>query len=370
VQEVKTINENDLKNHPQDMLLGYLEGTLSLEDHDMVVEHLGKCEECAWEMYSLGKLAEILKSEKHVFCPEPWEWYEFIENGYNPGGRLSSHLEICPLCSAEVANYNHAATQKILPTVIKEALKEAYPETPFSKHPEAQDRFARIPNWLSHMFRFPTLAFGAALAAIIVVVMLYPRGNVPIFLGVSSEDWEESRPVAKSALPKSVPAQKESKAVGENSQFRKYTPQSRVAEQPKPKIAAVVLFHGFDKPLPQSTIDSLYGALRPTSEWEKRFEFSTPLQFKNFLDNATNQNLTPIEALNKFYKQSSVTFGIVVNIEAQSDKFGLKTRIIDARSGETLAESSRNGVSGTALASAVRESLSLLEKLKGESRTN
>jgi anti-sigma factor RsiW len=367
---VNTLDANNMNNHPKDLLLGYVEGILSEEDNAMVRKHLDQCEECASEMDSLGKLAEILKSEKHIFCPEPLEWYEFIENRRDPGGRLAAHLELCPLCRAEVAGYNHGATQETLPTVIKEALKEAYPETPFSKHSEAQDRFAWIPNWLSHMFRFPTLAFGAALAAILAVVVLYPRGNVPIFLGVSSDDWEEARPVAKSALPKSVQAQKESKAVGANSPFRKYTPQSRVAEQPKPKIAAVVLFHGFDKPLPQSTIDSLYGALRPTSEWEKRFEFSTPLQFKNFLDTPTNQNLTPIAALNEFYKQSSVSVGIVVNIEAQRDKFGLKTRIIDARSGETLAESSRNGVSGTALASAVGESLSLLEKLKDENRTN
>ena|GEM_PF-1125281 len=367
---MKTIDENDMKNHPQDMLLGYLEGTLSVEDHDMVAGHLGQCEECASEIDSLGKLAEILKSKKHVFCPEPWEWYEFIENGYNPGGRLSSHLEICPLCSAEVAKYNHNSTQETLPTVIKEALKEAYPETPFPKHSEAQDRFAWIPNWLSPMFRFPTLAFGAALAAILAVVVLYPRGNVQIFLGVSSEDWEEAMPVAKSALPKSVPAQKESKAVGANSQFHNHTPKSRSVERSKPKVATVVVFSGFDKPLPQSTVDSLYEALRPTSEWERRFEFSTPLQLKKFLDSSNNQNLSPTQVLNEFYMQSSITFAIVVKVEAQRDKFGLRTVIIDARSGKTLAESVRNGLQGTELASAARESLSLFANVKSEDRSN
>ena len=367
---MKTIDDNDMKNHPQDMLLGYLEGTLSVEDHDMVAGHLGQCEECASEIDSLGKLAEILKSKKHVFCPEPSEWYEFIENGYNPGGRLSSHLEICPLCSAEVADYKHSATQETLPTVIKEALKQAYPETSFSKHSEAQDRFAWIPNWFSPMFRFPTLAFGAVLAAVLAVVVLYPRGNVPIFLGVSSEDWEEAMPVAKSALPKSVPAQKESKAVGANSQFHKYTPKFRSVERSKPKVAAVIVFYGFDKPLPQSTVDSLYEALRPTSEWERRFEFSTPLQLKKFLDNSNNHNLTPTQVLNEFYMQSSITFAIVVKVEAQRDKFGLKTVIIDAPSGETLAESFRNGLPGTELASAARGSLSLLANVKSEDRTN
>ncbi len=367
---MKTIDENDMKNHPQDMLLGYLEGTLAVEDHDMVGGHLGQCEECAAEMDSLGKLAEILKSEKHVFCPEPWEWYEFIENGYNPGERLSSHLEICPLCSAEVAKYNHSATQETLPTLIKEALKEAYPQTSCSKHSEAQDRFEWIPNWLSPMFRFPTLAFGAALAAILAVVVLYPRGNVPIFLGVSSEDWEEAMPVAKSALPESVLTHRESKAVGANSPFHKYSPKSRSVERLKPKVAAIVVFSGFDKPLPQSTVDSLYEALRPTSEGERRFEFSNPSQLKKFLDNATNQNLTPAQVLNEFYKQSSITFAIVVKVEAQRDKFGLKTVVIDARSGETLAESFKNGLPGTELASAARESLSLLANVKSEDRTN
>jgi hypothetical protein len=222
------------------------------------------------------------------------------------------------------------------------------------------------------MFRFPTLAFGAALAAILAVVLLYPRGNGPIFIGVSSEDWEEAMPVAKSksAMPKSAPAQKESKAVGGNSQVHKYTPKFRSVERSKPKVATVVVFSGFDKPLPQSTVDSLYEALRPTSEGERRFEFSNPSQLKKFLDSSNNQNLTRAQVLNEFYKQSSITFAIVVKVEAQRDKFGLKTVVIDARSGETLAESFKNGLPGTELASAARESLSLLANVKSEDRTN
>jgi hypothetical protein len=366
---VKTLDKNNMENHPQDMLLGYLEGTLSVEDHDMVRGHLGQCEECAAEMDSLGKLAEILKSEKHVFCPEPWEWYEFIENGYNPGGRLSSHLEICPLCSAEIANYNHSATQETLPTVIKERLNKAYPETSHFKQSESNNGVTWIPNWLSPMFRFPTLAFGAALAAILAVVLLYPRGNGPIFIGVSSEDWEEAGPVAKSALPKFVPAQKESKAVGGNSQVHKYTPKSRSVELTKPKVATVVVFSGFDKPLPQSTVDSLYEQLRPRADLEKRFQFSTPAQLKQFLDKAVGRNLSPTRILREFYKESSINFALVENVKADEDKFGLKSQLVDTHNDQILAESIQLGLSGTELASRINDSLALLNDVKIEKRT-
>jgi len=368
---VKTLDKNNRENHPRDMLLGYLEGTLSVEDHDMVRGHLAQCEECAEEMDSLGKLAEILKSEKHVFCPEPWEWYEFIENGYNPRGRLSSHLEICPLCSVEVANYNQSSTQETLPTIIKEAVNKAHPETSHFNQSESNNGVTWIPNWLSPMFRFPTLAFGAALAAILAVVLLYPRGNVPTFIGVSSEDWEEVRPVAKtkSALPKSVPAQKESKAVGANSQFQNRTPKSRSVEQSKPKVALVVVFSGFDKPLPQSTVDSLYEQLRPRADLEKRFQFSTPAQLKQFLDKTVGRNFSPTRILREFYKESSINFSLVENVKADKDKFGLKSQLVDTHNDQILAESIQSGLSGTELASRINDSLALLNDVKIENRT-
>ncbi|MFH0959669.1 MAG: zf-HC2 domain-containing protein, partial [Pseudomonadota bacterium] len=325
---MKTLDETDKKNHPKDKLLGFIDGTLSGEDHDMVRDHLEQCEECAAELASLGSFAGILKSEKQVFCPEPWEWYEFIENGQDPDGELSVHLENCNLCRSEVTGYNHSPRKEILPEAIKEALKKAYPETPRANHPRLNIGSSWITGWLSSRFRIPTLAFGAALAALLAVVMLYPRGNVPIIIGISPQDWEDTIPVAKSALPESAMSQKRSKAVGGNSQLKKYDARNRFVEQTKPKLATIVLFHGFEKPLPQSTVDSIYEALRPPTELEKRFEFLPPSKLMEFMDKITDQNLTPVQVLNEFCMQSSITFALLVNVEAQKDKFGLKSRII------------------------------------------
>jgi hypothetical protein len=138
---------------------------------------------------------------------------------------------------------------------------------------------------------------------------------------------------------------------------------------PKPRVAAIIMFQGFDKPLPQSTVDSLYEQLRPRADLEKRFQFSTPAQLKQFLDKAVGRNLSPTRILREFYKESSINFALVENVRADKDKFGLKSQLVDTHNDQILAESIQSGLSGTELASKINYSLALLNDVKIEKRT-
>ncbi|MCX5873804.1 MAG: zf-HC2 domain-containing protein [Deltaproteobacteria bacterium] len=270
---MKPPDKIDLDDHPKDMLLAYLEGTLSGERSATVEAHINTCHECALDLDSLGKLAGLLKTEKEIFCPEPWDLLEFIETGQDPQGRLAKHIERCPLCCAEVVDYRETAIQKTLPSEIKAELKKAFPKSAQSRSSNEKKVLVRALDWLNSIFRFPTLdwlnsifrfptiAIGTAVAAILAVILLYPHGTVPTFIGVSSENWKE---IVPQATPKSlfsgVPARKEiakpAPRVGHGAS------KPMLFEAPKPRLAPVIIFHGFEKPLPQSTIDSLYEGLK------------------------------------------------------------------------------------------------------------
>lgn len=364
---MKPPDKTESDDHPKDMLLAYLEGTLSGERKTIVEAHINTCNQCAGELNSLGNLLGILKTEKEVFCPEPWELYEFIENGNDPEGRLAGHLEKCHLCCAEVAHYRETAIQKTLPTQIKAELKKVFPQSAKSNDATGKTFFVQALNWLNSIFRFPTLAIGTAVAAILAVMLLYPHGTVPTFIGVSSENWQEAIP---QATPKSlfseVPARKQmakpAPLVGH--EFAK----PMFFEVPKPKICSVIIFHGFEKPLHQSTVDSLYEGLKPTAELEQKFQFSTPGQLKQFLDKIADRNLSPNDTLNEFYKESAIKFALIANVKAEKDKFGLKTQVVDTLNGQILAEYTQSGLSGTELAARVNNSLTLLNDVTIKNR--
>ncbi|MFA6222228.1 MAG: zf-HC2 domain-containing protein [Desulfomonilaceae bacterium] len=354
--------------HPADLLLMYVDEGLSTNERRLVENHIRECAECSEEIESLGLVVNILRTDKGVFCPEAWELYEFIEEGTDPTGRIAQHLEDCPLCCAEVAQYREGFATTKLPDKIKNELEKSFPTRVHSRRFAGKSGFAWAPGWLNSIFKTPALALGAAVAAILAVILLYPHGTIPTFIGVSSENWEETGP---QAIPKSLfseaPARqkiaKSAPLVGHGAS------KPMLFEAPKLKLAPIIIFHGFEKPLPQSTIDSLYEGLKPTVELEKRFQFSTPAELKQFVDKVADRHLSPTEALSEFYKESSINFALLQNVKADKDKFELKSQLIDTHNGQILAESIQSRLSGTELASRVNYSLALLNDLKIENRT-
>jgi hypothetical protein len=365
---VNTPDKRSYDHHPKDLLLGYFEGSLSVEESAMVQDHVAQCNECALDLDSLGKMVGLLKTEKEIFCPEPWDLLEFIETGQDPQGRLAGHLEKCHLCCAEVADYRETAIQKTLPAEIKAELEKVFQQSAKSHGARDETAFVRALDWLNSIFRFPALAIGTAVAALLAVLIIYPRGTVPTFVGVSSENWEETiSQVTPKSLFSDAPARKE---IAKSAPLVGHGASKPILfEAPKPRLASVIIFHGFKKPLPQSTIDSLYEGLKPTVELEKRFQFSTPAELKQFLDKVADRHLSPTEALSEFYKESSIKFALIANVKAEEDRFGLKSQLIDTQNGKILAESIESRLSDAELASSIKDSLALLNNVETKNRT-
>ncbi len=264
-----------------------------------------------------------------------------------------------------MAEYRKTAIQKALPAGIKAELKKVYPKPAQRGIANDSNGFAWAKDWLNAIFKMPTLALGTAIAAILAVILLYPHGTVPIVIGVSSENWEEAipQPIPKSLFPQ-TPMRKQIGASPPRS--AREAPKPMFFEAPKPRVAPIIIFHGFDKPLPQSTVDSLYEQLRPRGELERRFKFSAPAQLEQFLAKVSDRHLSATDTLSEFYKEQKLDFALIANVKSEKDKFGLKSQLIDTRNGQILAEFIESGLSGADLASKVNDSLDLLNDVKTE----
>jgi hypothetical protein len=358
-------NKND--EHLTDLLPMYVDDGLSTVERRLVENHIRECAPCSEEVESLRLVINILRNEKTVFCPEPWELYEFIEEGTDPTGKIAQHLEDCPLCCADVAYYRERSATRRLPDKIRNELRKSFLKQGHSEKFRWKSWFAWAPAWLSSFFKTPALALGTAVAAILAVILLYPHGTPPAFIGVSSDNREEPGP---QGTPKSLFSNAHAR-----KQIEKPVPSgSRGARGPlsidrtKPKVATIIVFHGFDKPAPQSTVDSLYDQLIPGPELQKRFRFSTSAQLKRFLDKISDRQLSHTQELMEFYKDSAINFALVENIMTKNGAYGLKSQVIDAQDGQILAQSIEYGLSETELASRVNDSWALLDNVKTNDR--
>ncbi len=360
-------DKNKTDEHLTDLLPMYVDDGLSTDERRLVENHIRECAPCSEEVESLRLVINILRKEKTVFCPEPWELYEFIEQGTDPTGKIAKHLEYCHLCCADVAYYRERSATKKLPDKIKNELKKNFPTRVHSGKFAVKSGFAWAPGWLNSIFNTPALALGTVVAAILAVILLYPHGVVPTFIGVSSDNWEEPGP---QGTPKSLFSNAHAR-----KQIEKPVPSgSRGARGPlfldgtKPRVATIIVFHGFNKPELQSTVDYLYQALKPSPEIEKKFKFSTPVQLKDFLEKTSDRKLSSTQALSQFYKEFSVNLALIVNVKPNKEKFGLTTEVIDTLTGQILAEFTRDNVTRADLGSAVGKSLELLNMLKSNSQ--
>ena len=59
-------------NHPDDLLLPYVEGLLTPTEKHMVENHLGACVECSSEVSRLRETIALLAVHRDAFCPDEW----------------------------------------------------------------------------------------------------------------------------------------------------------------------------------------------------------------------------------------------------------------------------------------------------------
>lgn len=309
--------------HPDELLLPYLENELSPDQRLDVDQHVSRCERCSSELQKLGRITAALKSNKEAFCPDSSDIYQYIKTGFNPEGRISRHLEACPTCLAFAEAIRTEASPENMPAALWKQLQERLGikdvrqvPVPASTEPSLAERFRQ---W----FRVPMFAAGAVAAAILLVVVLYPRDFTIPNVGLSAVTWE--------GVPKP-------KAL-------------------RTRAAFIMTFKDFADPLPQKRIDEIYQALKPDMDLSQRFEIIPPAELKAAAKSGEimidPQRLgETLESLNKKLNVSRVA---MFTLEPSDGKYSAKVQLMDATSGTTLNEKTESAIAENQLSDKIRE---------------
>ena len=313
---MSAVKDNICEKHPDELLAGYLEGALSEEHRSQVEAHLTGCERCRLELGSISELIQALKNEKELFCPEPWQLSDYLENGFDPEQLISAHIKTCSLCKAEIDEYTAGAQAKILPERLRKALDESFSKTGAPKkstqHHFLEGMLEKIRSFLGR----PWFTIGTLAAAVLAVVMLYPGSPTQTMIGLSQLDWDVD---SETPRPKSVFAQK-----------------------PKPGLTVIVTLENFGKALSQSEMDHLYQALKPGPDIFHSFRIVSPKKLNEFAKKSQFFNKKHSEALTEFFVENDVSFALIITIKPESNmvsqKYSVQARVINTSSNETVAQ--------------------------------
>ena len=186
---MKTSEPPQHTSHPDDMLLPYVEKLLPPGDMRTVEEHLLECSECANRVEGLRRAIAALKSHSKVFCPEPWELYEYIVHGEDPDGLVKHHVRSCESCRAICRSWSSRAGDEILPRHLWKTMRDRLPTSGEPIRPATSATSGLKSRFLRH-FMFPSLALGAAAAAIMAVFLLLPHEISQSVVAPGSIVWE------------------------------------------------------------------------------------------------------------------------------------------------------------------------------------
>jgi hypothetical protein len=309
--------------HPDELLLPYLEDLLSPEQKLDVDRHVSGCERCSSELRELGRITSELRSNKEAFCPDSSEIYQYIKTGHDPEGRISRHLKVCPTCLTFAESVRTETSPERMPVQLWERLQERLgttaaprPFAPVETRPSFAERFQQ---WL----RMPMFAAGAVAAAILLVVVLYPRDFTIPNVGLSSVTWE--------GVPKP-------KAL-------------------RMRAAFIMTFKDLAEPLPQKRIDEIYRALKPDMELSQRFDMVPPAELRAAAKSG-DIVIDPqrfAETLDSLNKKLNVSRVAMLTLEPSNGKYTVKAQLVDAASGATLSERKESAVSENLLPEKIRE---------------
>lgn len=303
--------------HPDALLLPYVEETLGPEDLAALRDHLRECARCSAEVEALRQTAAMLRDNRHALCPEAERLYEVAVLGSRVETSLSRHLETCPRCREEMASYTAAATQEVMPQEIWSKVRERLAE------PKEKPRAAAREEWdlrgfFSRLFRLPALGVAVA-AAVLVIVVMAP------WEGAQLPTWEHApRP----------------KAGGEIGRQR---------------AAVVILFKHFEKPLSSQRISELYQALEPRIDVAERYDLVPPAALsgiigKGYLDAGTRQGV--LEGLRK---KLNVPLAALVTIAPAAQGFQVQGELVNTATGALIAQNTAQATDEKDLSSVVTD---------------
>lgn len=356
-----TSNTSTTSEHPKDLLLPYLEGSLSPADKARVLSHIQTCADCSTELKDLEEIGSVLKLNKEeAFCPEPWELCEFVQTGKDPTGRFSKHLARCDFCREEADACRILPERDVMPQELWERGKDLLARPVLSQKPrEARHRLTGLSDWISSLLNVPVLAMAAAAAVLVIVVLYQGKPLVPSpqttpgpavsakakrVIALSSVKWDRDDGIELMSPVPAVP-----QPVTEPGQIKKR------------RIAMLIFFENLPYPFKQERIDRLYEAIRPTAAVNERFSVLTPDELKEAINKGQIKTGEKDEILKGLQDKLKVSDAIFITIAAKSDRFDVESELLDAKSGDRVKEKTKTGVRDSQLPLKVREASALIE---------
>ncbi|MEI8182635.1 MAG: hypothetical protein WCG29_08015 [Desulfomonile sp.] len=195
--------------------------------------------------------------------------------------------------------------------------------------------FSVFEEWLAPLFRVPVTALATAAAAVLLVVVMLPQGVPEPIVGLSGEKWEKPQLTLmspKSLATKPVPTQ----------------------EAEKPRMALLLSFKDFQKPLAQEIIDSSYRAIRPTASMEREFDILSPDKIKEAVDKQEIRTGNLKELLDDVAKKFRASKALIFTVTSKGDRFEIESELKNLETGQSTTLSAEKDVSGKDIHAALR----------------
>jgi hypothetical protein len=315
--------------HLTDLLLPYVDGSLSPVQRQMVEEHLKGCPECSSEANEIRETVTLLGHHKEAFCPEPWELYEFVKYGHDANGMIRSHLDRCSTCLEISRDIVPGTSAEQMPRHVSVRLKERLRAVYRTKRDDVLSTESLLDR-LYRRFRFPAVAMGVAAAAVLAMVLLHSPDMPQSVIALSGVTWE------RAPKPKAIQATAGSAAI------------------------ALVL-KDFDPPLPREKIDALYQALAPSMDVYERFHVVPPATVKDAVDSRDKRITDTMQLVERLGKKLHLAAALVVTVTARPKGATVELELVDTASGQIKARKTEDNIPEADLERKLRDSaLSML----------
>jgi type IV secretory pathway VirB2 component (pilin) len=311
---------NKPSEHPDALLLPYVEDMLDPEEVTPLETHLAACERCSAEVEALRLITRTLRESKEALCPETWEIYEVARRGDKVEHSLSRHLERCPRCREEMATLSSAGGPEIMPPELWLKVRGSLSGPTAGTRAVAED-IPPLSLWerFNRLFRLPAL--GVAVAAILLVLVMYP------WEGTRLPTWDHApRPKAGSEIH-------------------------------RPRAAVVILFKDFKKPFSDKGIYDLYQGVEPTIDVMEKFDMVAPATMSQFIGQGRASAHDRQEVLESLHGNLNVSLVVLVTVAPAAEGFQVQSELVNAATGAVSAEKTVRASGDKDLAPVMRDSV-------------
>jgi len=311
--------------HPDDLLLPYLEGMLSHDQSAAVEQHLAACADCSAQVLLLRELLENLRLHREAFCPEPWQIFELVHYGRDPAGSVAAHVEECEICAPLAQAFAAAPARESMPPKLWAQVSDRLAAAAHDAPTETRQpwwNLERFREW----FRAPAWAIGAATVAVLLVVILYPREIPQQMIAMSSVSWEN---VAK---PK--------------------------AFHPEAQRAAIILaLRDFPASLSKTRVDALYTAVAPSMEVYERYRVVPPASVSEAVRKGAIDPSDRNTMLSGLREGMGVALAVFVTVRSRAEVTSIEAELVDTKNGDVIKKIAEPSVADKDLESGIRKAV-------------